>query len=105
MGFGPGFGTGFGPGFARTEGESGVAVPDVVGSDQATGTAALEAALFVVAVQSANSSIFAAGDIMSQSPAGGVDAPEGSTVTITVSLGEASSDGDFILMARRRRRR
>jgi predicted nucleic acid-binding protein len=66
-----------------------VEVPDVVGNDQATGTAALEAEGFVVAAQTAYSSTVAAGLIISQSPAGGVEAPEGSTVTITVSLGEA----------------
>lgn len=66
-----------------------VTVPDVVGETQAAGTADLEAVLFVVAVATAYSSVVAAGTIISQSPAAGVNAVQGSTVTITVSLGEA----------------
>jgi hypothetical protein len=66
-----------------------VTVPDVVGDTQIDGTAELEALLFVVAVETAHSSTVPAGTIISQSPAAGIDAVEGSTVTITVSLGEA----------------
>jgi hypothetical protein len=66
-----------------------VTVPDVVGDTQIDGTAELEALLFVVAVETAFSSVVPAGTIISQSPAAGIDAVEGSTVTITVSLGEA----------------
>jgi predicted nucleic acid-binding protein len=66
-----------------------VEVPDVVGQSQASGTAELEGVLFVVAVQTAYSSTVPEGDIISQSPAAGIEAAEGSTVTITVSLGEA----------------
>jgi hypothetical protein len=66
-----------------------VTVPDVVGETQADGTTELEALLFVVAVETAYSSTVPAGTIISQSPAAGLDAVEGSTVTITVSLGEA----------------
>ena len=66
-----------------------VPVPDVVGQSQASATAELEAVLFVVAVVTANSSTVPAGDVISQSPLAGVEAVEGSTVTITVSLGEA----------------
>jgi hypothetical protein len=69
--------------------EAGVTVPDVVGQSQAAGTATLEGDGFVVAVGTAYSSTVPAGEIISQSPAGGVEAPAGSTVTITVSLGEA----------------
>lgn len=65
-----------------------VTVPDVVGETQAQATIDLEAVLFVVAVETAYSSSVAAGVVISQSPAGGVDAVEGSTVTITVSLGD-----------------
>lgn len=68
--------------------EAGVLVPDVVGETQAAGTAALEGDGFVVAVQTAYSSAVQAGEIISQDPAGGVEAASGSTVTITVSLGE-----------------
>lgn len=70
-------------------GASLITVPDVVGDDQATGTATLEGDGFVVAVVLAFSSIVAAGDIISQDPAAGSDEPLGSTVTITVSLGDA----------------
>jgi hypothetical protein len=66
-----------------------VTVPDVVGQSQASATAELEGALFVVAVATAYSSTVAAGDVISQSPTAGSEASEGATVTITVSLGEA----------------
>lgn len=66
-----------------------VEVPDVVGETQAAGTATLEGAGFVVSVATAYSSIVPAGTIISQSPTGGSFAASGSTVTITVSLGEA----------------
>jgi Skp family chaperone for outer membrane proteins len=92
-----------------------VEVPDVVGQTQASGTAELEAVLFVVAVETAYSSIVAAGNIISQSPLAGVFAVEGSTVTITVSLGEAASqdqpsggfffDYDRAVRQQRRRKR
>lgn len=66
-----------------------VEVPDVVGETQAAGTVTLETALFVVAVETAYSDSVAEGLIISQSPDGGATASEGSTVTITVSLGVA----------------
>lgn len=66
-----------------------VEVPDVVGETQAAGTATLEGEGFVVAVETAYSSTVPAGTIISQDPAGGIEYPEGGTVTITVSLGEA----------------
>jgi beta-lactam-binding protein with PASTA domain len=81
-----------------------VAVPDVVGETQAAGTSTLEGGGFVVAVETAYSSLVPAGSIISQVPAGGVDAAPGSTVTITVSLGEGAG-GFFIVEARRRGRR
>lgn len=77
-----------------------VTVPDVVGETQAAGTATLEGDGFVVAVETAYSSSVPAGTIISQVPAGGSLAAEGSTVTITVSLGESSGAGK----SRRRRR-
>jgi len=64
-----------------------VEVPDVVGETEAAGTIELETALFVVSVATAYSPSIAAGLIISQSPTGGSFAAEGSTVTITVSLG------------------
>lgn len=65
-----------------------VSIPDVVGETQAAGTATLEGAGFVVAVSTAYSSTVPAGTIISQVPAGGTEAAPGSTVTITVSLGD-----------------
>lgn len=91
-----------------------VAVPDVVGETQAAGTATLEGDGFVVAVETAYSSTVPAGSIIGQVPAGGVEAAPGSTVTITVSLGDqpqqAASGGfwagyDRIAEERRRRKR
>ena len=64
-----------------------VTVPNVVGQSQASGTTTLEGDGFVVAVATAYSSSVAEGLIISQSPAAGAEAGEGSTVTITVSLG------------------
>lgn len=68
-----------------------VTVPDVVGQTQAAGTATLEGDGFVVSVATAYSNVVAAGLIISQVPAGGGSAVSGSTVTITVSLGDAPS--------------
>jgi hypothetical protein len=72
----------------------GVTVPDVVGETQAAGTATLEGDGFVVAVVTAYSSTVPAGTIISQSPGAGAEVPAGSTVTITVSLGEAPVPAD-----------
>jgi hypothetical protein len=69
--------------------EAGIVIPDVVGETQASGTATLEGEGFVVAVQTAYSSTVPAGEIISQAPTAGTEAAEGSSVTITVSLGEA----------------
>jgi hypothetical protein len=69
------------------EGADVVEVPDVTGETQAAGTTELETALFVVAVETAYSDSVAVGLIISQDPTGGSFAAEGSTVTITVSLG------------------
>ena len=71
----------------------GVTVPDVVGDSQATATSTLEGAGFVVDVQSTYSPTVPVGDVASQSPSGGVEAPAGSIVTIYVSLGPAGSAG------------
>lgn len=74
-------------GTAWAEQDAPIEVPDVVGDSQAAGTATLEGDGFVVSVATAYSPSVAAGDIISQSPIGGSFANEGSTVTITVSLG------------------
>lgn len=82
-----------------------VEVPDVLGETEADGTTALEAEGFVVQVVSEYSDSVAVGLIMAQSPSGGSDAPEGSTVVITVSLGESTAADSFLTRARRRGRR
>jgi serine/threonine-protein kinase len=61
-------------------------VPDVVGSTQAEAEQALNAAGFAVVVVN-ESSLTPAGEVVSQSPTGGVIAKPGSTVRITVSTG------------------
>lgn len=68
-----------------------VIVPDVddPGTTQAAATAAIEGVDLVVAVVTAYSSTVPAGEVISQAPAAGSSVAPGSTVTITVSLGEA----------------
>ncbi len=61
-------------------------VPDVVGSTQAEAEQSLNAAGFAVVVVN-ESSLTPAGEVVSQSPTGGVIAKPGSTVRITVSTG------------------
>jgi beta-lactam-binding protein with PASTA domain len=87
--------------------EIGILVPDVVGQSQAAGTAVLEGDGFAVAIVTAYSSVVPAGDIISQAPAAGIEVAVGSTVTITVSLGEApvDDDGFFEAYAQQRKRR
>lgn len=62
------------------------AVPDVVGSTQAQALQALGGAGLVVAIAD-EASLTPAGEVVSQSPTGGVMAKSGSTVTIIVSTG------------------
>jgi hypothetical protein len=66
-----------------------VEVPDVVGQSQASATTEIEGEGFVVAVETAYSSTVPVGNVISQVPTAGTLALAGSTVTITVSLGEA----------------
>jgi serine/threonine-protein kinase len=61
-------------------------VPNVVGSTQAEAVQALNAAGFAVVVVN-QASLTPAGEVVSQSPTGGVIAKAGSTVKITVSTG------------------
>jgi hypothetical protein len=78
-------------------GAASVEVPNVVGETQAQGTSDLEGAGFVVAVETAHSNGVPAGSIISQDPAGGALAAAGSTVTITVSLGDnAQPSGGYL---------
>jgi eukaryotic-like serine/threonine-protein kinase len=69
-----------------------VAVPDVVGSTQAAAVQSLGAAGFVVVITQ-ESSLTPAGEVVSQSPTGGVLATSGSTVTISVSSGPVTPSG------------
>lgn len=62
-------------------------VPNVVGAAQASGTTTLQNAGFVVAVVNAYDAVVAVGNIISQNPAASAVASNGSTVTITVSVG------------------
>lgn len=73
-----------------------VTVPDVddPGTTQAAATAAIEGVGLVVAVVTAYSSTIPAGEVISQAPAAGSSVAPGSTVTITVSLGEAPAPPD-----------
>lgn len=64
-----------------------VEVPDVSGETQASATATLEGAGFVVSVQEDYSDSVALGSVISQNPVGGSFANSGSTVVIVVSLG------------------
>ena len=71
--------------YQLSKGTETVAVPDVVGRDQASATSLLQGAGFSVDVSYAESSSYAAGVVMSQSITGSVS--PGSTVGITVSTG------------------
>jgi hypothetical protein len=94
-----------------------VAVPDVddPGTSQAAAIALIEGATLVAAVVTAYSSTIPAGEVISQDPAAGTLVPPGSTVTITVSLGEAPAQDsggggfwhayDHVAHERRRRKR
>jgi len=62
-------------------------VPNVVGQTQDDATTAIEDAGFVVDVTTANDPDVAAGNVISQNPAGGASVAPGSTVDLVVSLG------------------
>lgn len=68
-----------------------VTVPDVVGFDQATAELSIVSSNLVVGtVSTANSDTVVAGNVISQSPAGGSSAALGSAVNLVVSLGTAT---------------
>ena len=69
---------------------SSVDIPDVVGSTQAEAVQTLGEAGFVVVIAQ-EASPTPAGEVVSQSPTGGVIAKSGSTVTISVSTGPVPS--------------
>jgi len=62
-------------------------VPGVVGQSQATAQTQLIGAGFVVVVSRESSTSVPSGDVISQSPSGGVIAASGATVTLVVSTG------------------
>ena len=65
-------------------------VPNVVGSTQAAATAAINAAALVVGtVTQQSSSTVAAGNVISQTPAGGTQVSSGSAVNLVISSGPA----------------
>lgn len=92
-----------------------VAVPDVddPGTTQADAVLAIEGAGLVANVLTAHSSLIPVGEVISQDPAAGTLVAPGSTVTITVSLGDQPVDQQasggwwpyWELEAERRRRR
>ncbi len=70
-----------------------IAVPNLVGQAQATAEANIVAASLVVgSVTSQNDAVIAAGDVISQSPTGGSNVPQGSSVDMVVSLGPLTVD-------------
>lgn len=73
-----------------------VTVPDVddPGTTQAAAVAAIEGVGLAAAVLTSYSSTIPAGEVISQDPAAGSSVSPGSTVTITVSLGEAPQPPD-----------
>lgn len=72
-------------------GTEGVEVPNVVGKTEAEAVTALESSGFVVNRTEGNDAYIKKGSIMSQAPEAGAKAPNGSAVTIRVSLGEEVS--------------
>lgn len=77
-----------------------VAVPNVVGSTQATAQSAITAAgLAVGAVTNSFSATVAAGVVISQSPAAGASVMPGSAVALTVSLGPAPAAPSGLVVA------
>jgi len=70
---------------------SATAVPDVVGQSESQATAALQTAGFAVVVERFPSSTVPAGTVTDQTPAAGVVAQRGTTVTVVVSSGPSTS--------------
>jgi serine/threonine-protein kinase len=71
-----------------SSGPAPVAVPDVVGQPQATATATLHNAGFVVTTTTAASPSVPEGNVISTSPPAGTERPKGSQVQIAVSSGK-----------------
>jgi hypothetical protein len=73
---------------------TGIQVPNVVGNSQATAVSTLTGAGFVVSLQTAYSSVVDEGDVIYQLPAAAAVAAPGTTVTISISLGEMDTQND-----------
>ena len=73
-------------------GEDGVTVPDVTGLSKAEARVKLESAGFNVVENESGSSEVAAGNVVSQNPAGGGQAEEGSSIIIVISTGAESAN-------------
>jgi eukaryotic-like serine/threonine-protein kinase len=74
-----------------SKGQQTASVPDVLNQTESSARAELDAAGFKVQSVEAPSDSTAAGLVSAQSPDPGTEAPEGSTVTITVSTGPSSA--------------
>ncbi len=70
---------------------SAAAVPDVVGQSEAQATGALQAAGFAVVIERFPSATAPVGTVTDQTPAAGVVAQRGTTVTVVVSSGPPTS--------------
>lgn len=70
---------------ATISGPTGIVVPDVVGFPVGAATGELSRAGFVVATSSRSSGEYPPGYVLSEDPAGGTEAPGGSTVRLVVS--------------------
>ncbi len=72
-----------------SSGKATVSVPDVKGKSEADARAALSKAGFSVTTSNQNSDTVPKGNVIDQSPAGGSQATPGSTVSLTISSGQA----------------
>jgi beta-lactam-binding protein with PASTA domain len=72
-----------------SQGAETVTVPSVTGDTQADATTALKQAGFTVKVTKRSDNTVIKGTVIEQTPAGAVQAPKGSAVTIVVSIGPA----------------
>ena len=77
----------------KIKGET-IEVPSVIGFTLDEGIEEIESLGLSVSVQERETSEFPEGTIVDQSPGGGSSAPQGSTVTIFVAVGEGEADDD-----------
>jgi serine/threonine-protein kinase len=74
-----------------SSGEDGVTVPSVVGKSEAEAKVALESEGFIMSKDFSASDSVAKGNIISQVPAEGQSAPNGSTVAVVISSGKSTN--------------